>query len=120
MVFVVDDDASVRTALLRLLRAAGYDAEALDAGLAYLQHAAPTPPACLLLDVRMPGMSGLELHQKIRGTAHALPTVFITGHADDLVRHKALAGGAVAMLDKPLDKALLLEAIEQALERSRL
>ena len=88
--------------------------------LAYLQHPAPTPPACLVLDVRMPGMNGLELHQKICSTAHALPTVFITGHADDLVRHKAMAAGAVAILDKPLHKALLLDAIERALARSRL
>jgi FixJ family two-component response regulator len=114
-VFVVDDDAPVRKALLRLLRAAGYEAEGLEAPAAYLLHAAPTPPACLVLDVRMPGMSGLELHEKVRGTPHALPTVFITGHSDAEVRRRALALGAVAVLDKPLEKAVLLEAIESAL-----
>lgn len=118
-VYVVDDDESVRTALLRLLRAAGYEAEAFEAGLAYLRHPVPTPPACLVLDIRMPGVSGLDLHQKVRGTAHALPTIFITGHADDLVRLKGMLSGAVAVLDKPLDKGQLLAAIEQALERSR-
>jgi CheY-like chemotaxis protein len=78
-VFVVDDDATVRAALLRLIRAAGYDAEELETATAYLQRAPPTLPACLVLDVRMPGIGGLELQERIRGTAHAVPIVFITG-----------------------------------------
>ena len=119
MVFVVDDDASVRTALLRLIRAAGYEAHADDSAAAYLQGETPKPPACLVLDVRMPGMSGLELHQKAHGTAYALPTVFITGHGDEAVRRQAMALGAVAVLDKPLDQLVLLEAIQKALERGR-
>lgn len=118
MVFVVDDDASVRTAVLRLIRAAGYAAEGLDAAAAYLRHPTPTPPACLVLDVRMPGMTGLELYQKVRGTPHGLPTVFITGHSDEEVCRRALESGAVAVLDKPVDQVVLLEAIERALERS--
>jgi FixJ family two-component response regulator len=117
-IFVVDDDASVRTALLRLIRAAGYTAEGLDAAAAYLRHPTPTPPACLVLDVRMPGMTGVELYQKVRGTPHCLPTVFITGHSDEEVRRRAMESGAVAVLDKPVDKEVLLEAIERALERS--
>jgi FixJ family two-component response regulator len=113
-VFVVDDDATVRTALLHLIRAAGYDAEGLESGAAFLQRAAPTPPACLLLDVRMPGMSGLDLQERIRGTPHAVPIVFITGHADQGARRRALEQGAVALLKKPLDEDVLLEAIERA------
>jgi two-component system response regulator FixJ len=118
-VFVIDDDAPVRIALVRLLRAAGYDAQGLDAPAAYLQHSAPRPPACLVLDVRMPGMSGLELHEKVRGTSHALPTVFITGHGDAEERRRALALGAVAVLDKPIGKVVLFEAIESALAVGR-
>ncbi len=120
MVLVVDDDASVRTALLRLLRSAGYEAEGFDTAIAYLQRAAPTPPACLVLDVRMPGMTGLELQQKICGTPHAVPIVFITGHGDREARRQALEHGAVAVLQKPLEEVVLLEAIERALGRGPL
>ena len=82
-VFVIDDDHSVRKALGRLLRAAGYEFELLDAAEAYLAGPPPQPPACLLLDIRMPGMTGLELQRAIEGTPMELPIVFITGHADE-------------------------------------
>lgn len=116
-VFVIDDDASVRKALQRLIRAAGYEVEALESASAYLQHALPPRRACLLLDIRMPEMSGLELQQAIAGTHHALPVVFITGHGDDDVRQQAAAAGSVDVLEKPLDEHALLGAIARALER---
>jgi len=118
-VFVIDDDASVRRALQRLIQTTKYDVETLDRALAYLGHEAPTPPACLVLDIRMPDMSGLDLQQLIRGTPHALPIVFITGHGDEEARNSALAEGAVDVLSKPLDDEVLLEAIARALARSR-
>jgi FixJ family two-component response regulator len=119
-VLVVDDDASVRKALQRLIRAAGYSVEVFASADAYVAAAAPPPPACLVLDIRMPGMSGLELQQRVQGTPSGFPIVFITGHGDDGVRSQALASGAVEVLDKPLDERILLAAIERALDRSRL
>ena len=118
-VIIVDDDGQVRRALQRLLRAAGYEVEALEDAAAYMRHAPVEPPACMLLDLRMPGMSGLELLHAISGTASALPVVLITGHADDATRAEALAAGATEMLEKPIDEAWLLRAIQQALSQAR-
>ena len=116
-VFVVDDDKSVRRALGRLLRSAGYETELFDAAEAYLAREAPQPPACLVLDVRMPGMTGMELQRAVKGTPRELPIVFITGHADEEFSN-ALAEVAVRVLYKPLEDTELLAAIEQALARS--
>jgi FixJ family two-component response regulator len=115
---VVDDDASVRRALGRLIRAAGYNVEVLGGATEYLAREAPEPPACLVLDIRMPGMTGIELQRAIEGTHRALPIVFITGHGDDAIRDQTLAAGAVDVLYKPVDDHVLLAAIEQALWRS--
>ena len=117
-VFLVDDDASVRKALDRLIRAGGYEVEPLADAASFLMCPVPALPACLVLDIRMPGMSGLELKAAIDGTSLALPVVFITGHGDEDVRTQALASGAVDVLFKPLDAAVLFEAIERA-RRSR-
>ncbi len=115
-VFVVDDDPSVRKALQRLIRTIGYEVESLADAAAYLRcSASVASPACLLLDIRMPGMSGLELQSAIAGTTRALPIVFITGHGDEDVRAQALASGAIDVLFKPLDETILLGAIERAL-----
>jgi FixJ family two-component response regulator len=116
-VFVVDDDRSVRRALGRLLRAAGYETELFDAAEAYLARAAPEPPACLVLDVRMPGMTGIELQRAVLGTPRELPIVFITGQADEEFWH-TLSAVAVRVLYKPLDDTELLAAIDQAIARS--
>ena len=119
MVFIVDDDASVRKALGRLVRAAGYEVELFCCAAEFLAREAPPPPACLLLDVRMPGMTGIELQRTIGGTDRDLPIVFITGHGDEAIREKTLAAGAVDVLYKPIDDRVLLGAIERALSRSR-
>jgi FixJ family two-component response regulator len=116
-VVVIDDDSSVRRALARLIRAAGYEVETLEDAQAYLDHRAIPPPACLVLDVRMPGMSGLELQTAIEGTPRSLPIVFITGHGEDDTRASALSAGAVDVLQKPLDEKVLFAAIERALAR---
>ena len=117
-VFIVDDDASVGKALGRLLRCAGYEVEVFNAAAQYLARSAPQLPACLVVDIRMPGMTGVELQRRIAGTQLALPIVFITGHGDEVVRDQSLAAGAVDVLYKPVDDRALLAAIDRALERS--
>lgn len=114
-VFVIDDDRSVRKGLGRLIRGGGYEVELLADAASYLACPAPPAPACLVLDIRMSGMSGMELQSAIAGTPLALPIVFITGHGDEDVRTQAMASGAVAVLFKPLDEGTLFEAIERAL-----
>lgn len=114
-VYVVDDDASVRRSLCRLLSSAGYDVESHAGSESYLALGAPSTPACLVVDMRMPGMGGLELQRAIAGTARELPVVFITGHADEATRMVAMATGAVDVIPKPFDGQVLLEAIARAL-----
>jgi two-component system response regulator FixJ len=113
-ILVVDDDGPVRKALGRLFRGAGYEVELFTSAEEYLAHPEVGPPACLVLDMRMPGMGGLELQRVIRGTAKSLPIVFITGHLDEEARAQAFAGGAI-VLQKPLDEKMLLDAIKTAL-----
>lgn len=117
-VYLIDDDESVRRSLQRLVRCAGYDVEALATSEAYLALPAPARRACLVVDMRMPGMSGLDLQRIIAGTSHERPVVFVTGHGDEMLRREAMAKGAVEVLFKPLDGGELLEAIERALERA--
>lgn len=118
-VLVIDDDAPVRKALRRLISAAGYDVEVMADAASFLSRDIVAPPACLLLDLRMPGMSGMELMSAIAGTERMLPIVVITGEGDENVRREALAAGAIEVLEKPLDEVGLLDAIENALSRSR-
>ena len=115
-VFLVDDDPSVRKALQRLIRAAGYDVESFADAAGYLAATPPSTPACIVLDIRMPAMTGFELQSAIAGTSRALPVVFITGHGDETVRTQALEAGAVDVLFKPIDEEELVSAIEKALE----
>lgn len=116
-VYLVDDDESVRRSLARLLRLSGYEVATLAGAEEFLGLDSPTWPACLVLDMRMPGMNGLELHRRIAGTARDVPVVFITGHGDEALRQQAIAGGAVDVLFKPVDGDVLLQAIERALLR---
>jgi FixJ family two-component response regulator len=115
-VFLVDDDPSVRKALQRLIRAAGYDVETFADAAGYLASAPPPSSACIVLDIRMPAMTGFELQSAIAGTSRALPVVFITGHGDETIRSQALEAGAVDVLFKPIDEEELVSAIEKALE----
>ena len=118
-VFLVDDDASVRKALERLIRVAGFDVESFADAAGYLASAPHSAPACIVLDIRMPAMSGFELQSAIAGTSRELPVVFITGHGDDSLRSQALQAGAVDVLLKPIDEEQLVSAIEKALEARR-
>ena len=117
-VFVVDDDASVRKSLARLVRAAGYEAEAFASVRDFLAHPPYDGPCCLVLDVRMPGGTGLDLQEALRATGDRLAIVFITGHRDVRTGVKAMKGGAVDFLTKPLDEGSLLTAIQQAVART--
>lgn len=112
---VVDDDQAVRTALRRLLRCAHHDAEAYGSGQEFLETLDRHTPDCLVLDVQMPEMSGLQLQQQLRAIGTNVPIVMITGHDEIGSREACLAAGASSYLRKPLGRAVLLEAVERAI-----
>ncbi len=118
-VFVVDDDPSIREALSSLIRSVKLRVETFSSAQEFLRHNRPDAPACLVLDVRLPGLDGLELQQQlIRGGVH-LPIIFMTGHGDIPMSVRAMKAGAVEFLTKPFRERDLLRAIEQAIERDR-
>jgi len=119
LVFLVDDDPAVCKALMRLIGVAGYAVEAFDAPGAFLARAPHPGPTCLVLDLRMPGMTGLQLQEALERAGRTLPIVFISGRADVPASVKAMKAGAVDFLSKPIDEGELLAAIEGALERDR-
>jgi FixJ family two-component response regulator len=114
LVSIIDDDASVRKGLARLVRAAGYEVETFASAQEYLARPGPEDPCCLLLDVRMPGLSGLELQEALARTGRRVSIVFVSGHSDIPRSVKAMKGGAVDFLTKPVDDRVLLGAIERA------
>jgi FixJ family two-component response regulator len=118
LISIVDDDDQVRVALGRLMKAHGYLVEtfASGAGLLSSEHLAHTD--CLIADVQMPGMSGLELHGRLIAASVAIPTILITGHPNDNVRSQALLAGVFRYLTKPVDGADLLGCVRLALEES--
>jgi FixJ family two-component response regulator len=116
-VFVVDDDASVRRSLKRLLTAEGYAVEAFPRAAEFLRWPAPSGPACVVLDVRLPGMSGPELFDRMAESGLSMPVVFLTGHGDVHTGIHAMKGGAVDFLLKPVDGAVLRKAVRDALAR---
>jgi FixJ family two-component response regulator len=118
-VFVVDDDHSVRRSLTRLLRAVGYQAEGFASAADFLAHLPADGPACALVDVRMPGVSGFDLFRQLQDTCPGLPVIFITGHGDTAMADRATKAGASDFLVKPVDESRLLAAVEQALTASR-
>jgi FixJ family two-component response regulator len=119
IVFVVDDDNSVREALGSLIRSVGWRVEAFSSAQEFLRHKRPENPACLVLDVRLPGLSGLDLQHELATRKISLPIVFITGHGDIPMSVRAMKAGAVEFLPKPFRDQDLLDAIQQALENSR-
>jgi FixJ family two-component response regulator len=114
-VSVVDDDVSVREALPDLLRACGYAAEAFASAAEFLASAAVGRTQCLILDIAMPAMTGLELQQELRRRRQEIPIVFITALGDEHLHSQAMARGAVACLLKPFSEGALLEAVRAAL-----
>ena len=119
LVYVIDDDASVRRALARLIAAAGFDVETFPSAEAFLHHPATNRPACLVLDVRLPGESGLELQAALGDARRFLPIIFVTGHGTVSGGVRAMKAGAVDFLQKPVDEHELLGGIQRALDRSR-
>jgi FixJ family two-component response regulator len=119
-VFLVDDDASVRRALTRLIRSAGYEVQAFASARDFLDcwRLSEESPGCLVLDVRMPGLSGLDLQRELQAANALLPIIFITGHGDIPMSVKAMKDGAVDFLPKPVRDKELLSAIKQALARA--
>jgi FixJ family two-component response regulator len=116
MVAIVDDDDLMRTALLGLLKSAGLPAQAFASADEFLRSGHQHDTACLITDIRMPGMSGLELQAQLNADRCRIPTIFITAHGDAKMRMQAMRAGAVEFLAKPFDDEALLESVRAALE----
>jgi FixJ family two-component response regulator len=116
LIHVVDDDPSMRNALVRLLGAAGFEAHGYSSTGEFLLNPLPDRPGCLLLDLRLPGPSGLDLQAALRGRGSMLPIVFLSGHANVAASVQAMKAGAVDFLTKPVTREVLLDAVQRALE----
>jgi FixJ family two-component response regulator len=116
LVAIVDDDESMRSALQGLLKVAGMPAQAFASAEEFLKSGQQHQTACLIADIRMPGMSGLELQAHLNADRCRIPTIFITAHGDEKMRLQALREGAVEFLSKPFDDEALLESVRAALE----
>jgi FixJ family two-component response regulator len=120
MVFVVDDDAHIRAAIQGLLKSVGLRSEAFGTAQEFLRSKRPDAPSCLVLDVRLPGVNGLDFQRQLAEAGVHIPIIFITGHGDIPMTVKAMKSGAVEFLTKPFRDQDLLDAIHQALDRDRL
>src|SRR6266852_8574278 len=116
LVAIVDDDDSMRTALQGLLKAVGLPAQAFASGEEFLKSGQQHQIACLIADIRMPGMSGLELQAKLNAERRRIPIIFITAHGDEKMRMQALRAGAVEFMAKPFNDEALLESVRAALQ----
>ncbi|MCB1887818.1 MAG: response regulator transcription factor [Rhodocyclaceae bacterium] len=119
IVYIVDDDEALRDSLAWLLDSAGYATESFDSAEAFLETYSESMAGCLLLDVRMPGMSGLELYERLRELHATLPVVFITGHGDVPMAVAALKRGAADFIEKPFNDEAMLRLVEQCLTNER-
>jgi len=119
VVFVIDDDASMRTSLSSLFRSVGLKVEVFDSAIDFLRVARPDAASCLVLDVRLPGVSGLDFQAELAKANIRIPIVFITGHGDIPMTVKAMKAGAVEFLTKPFREQDLLDAVRLGLERDR-
>jgi FixJ family two-component response regulator len=117
LVAIVDDDDLMRSALQGMLKAVGWPAQAFTSAEEFLKSGQHHQTACLIADIRMPGMSGLDLQAKLNSEKCRIPTIFITAHGDEKMRMQALRAGAVEFLAKPFDDEILLESVRAALER---
>ena len=118
-VFVIDDDAPMRVALMNLIRSVGLKAELFASAQEFLRSKLPDVPSCLILDVRLPGLSGLDLQRRTIEAGMEIPIIFLTGYGDIPMTVRAMKAGAVEFLTKPFRDQDLLDAIQQALERDR-
>jgi len=119
IIFVVDDDLSMRTSTERLVRSAGFTVKTFGSAAEFLASPRPDGPACLVLDVRLPGQSGLDLQRELTASGVEIPIVFMTGHGDIPMSVRAMKAGAVEFLTKPYRKKALLDAIHASIERDR-
>lgn len=119
IVYVVDDDDSMCRALARLIRSVGLTVKTFRSARAFLDYAAPDPAACLVLDIRLPGASGLDLQDALREAGRRIPIIFITGHGDVPTSVRAMKRGAVDFLQKPFNDHELLDCVQRALVLSR-
>jgi FixJ family two-component response regulator len=119
IVFVIDDDDSVRRGLERLLRSVGLDVESFGSSREFIARALPDRPACVVLDLRLPGASGLEVQETLSRGGREIPIIFISGYADVASSVRALKAGAVDFLQKPFSDQALLDIVHEALGRSR-
>ncbi len=118
-VFVIDDDPSVRKSLSRLLRSLGFDAETFASAETFLARAHYDGVGCIVLDVRMPGLSGMDLQEELRRADYSMPIIFITGHGNIPMSVQAMKKGAIDFLTKPFDDEQLLQAVKNAIEKDR-
>jgi len=118
-VFIVDDDVAVRQSLSMLIHSMSLPVESFESAQDFLQRGDPTRAGCLVLDIRMPGMSGLELQDELKRREFTLPVIFITGHGDIGMAVRAMKNGAVDFIEKPFNDQVLLERINQAIELDR-
>ena len=119
IVYVIDDDASVRKALQRLLRSAGYDAVAFASAIEFLDFTCPDIPGCLVLDIKMPQLNGLQLQDRLAPMNISLPIIFITGHGTVPDSVKAFKAGAIDFLQKPFEDTDFLETVSRGVEKHR-
>jgi FixJ family two-component response regulator len=117
MVFVIDDDADIRASIQGLLKSADLRSECFERAEQFLQRQPSDSPSCLVLDVSLPGINGLDFQQQLRNAGLQIPIIFVTGHGDIPMSVKAMKSGAVEFLTKPLKRHALLDAIQQALAR---
>jgi FixJ family two-component response regulator len=118
-VFVVDDDISVRESIESLLRHEGFNVKSFASASAFLEHPPSRGPGCLLLDIGLPGLTGLDLQRAVAGDRPAMPIIFVTGREDARTVVQAMKAGALEFITKPFNDSVLLEAVRAAVERSR-
>ena len=116
-VFLVDDNAGVRTALGRVFQSVGYEVQQFDSAQAYLENASPEDSGCLVLDIKMPGMTGLDLQERLSTLGFTTPIIFITGYGNVPASVRAMKWGAVDFFEKPLNHGELLDAVERAVKQ---
>jgi len=117
LIHIVDDEEAIRRSASFMLKTSGFAVETWPSGVAFLKEARGTAPGCILLDVRMPEMDGLEVQQALKDRGVSMPVIILTGHGDITIAVRAMKAGAVDFLEKPFEKATLLGAIDAAFER---
>ena len=118
-VFVIDDDPSVRNSLKRLIQSIGFQVKTFDSAQAFLEQGSGDKAGCLILDVRMPGMSGIELQKQLTNAGWRIPIIFITGHGNISMSVRAMKSGAIDFIEKPFEDQTLLDAVNRSLKKDR-